>query len=90
MLQNDSKKSSLIKAACVGTNRLGLANQRRLAVMKNREGAKTRVGIHVNHYGATRLQNRPSQIKFESYVAFAVQAVVNEEVYRSQHREQTW
>jgi hypothetical protein len=69
--------------------RLGLANHGALVWKGLSKGLETPIDIDiVNHQGAICSHGCPCSIQLESYVAFAVQAVVNEEINLAQSGQQ--
>ena len=72
-------------------DRLGFANEAKLARERFVEGMEAPVCIDVVHdERAPRPQFHPSPIQLEADIALAVQAVVDEQINLFKFREQLW
>lgn len=89
LLENNSKQTLFVETPSIRMKRLGLTNYGEPGGKGLLEGLETPIDIHIIHQdGSVVSQGRPCPIQFESYVAFGVQAVVNEEINLPQSRKQ--
>jgi hypothetical protein len=80
-LKNNSEQTLFVEPSCIGTERLGGANQGDLICNTIGERAETPIGIDiVNNDCALLSQDRPGLLKLEADIALAVQAVMDEKV----------
>jgi hypothetical protein len=81
LLQNDPEQPFLVETPQIRAKRLCLANRGLLSREGTSERLEAAIGIDVIYNDcALRCHGRPSSIQFETYVAFTVQAVVNEKI----------